>query len=62
MITALFMYLGIYLCINFSFIYLLINFSLHWVFVAVRGLSLVAAHGSYSSLWCAGSVVVARRL
>ena len=28
---------------------------LHWVFVAARGLSLVAASGGYSSLWCAGS-------
>ena len=26
----------------------------HWVFVAVRGLSLVATSGGYSSLWCAG--------
>ena len=29
-------------------------FWLHWVFVAARGLSLVAASGGYSSLWCAG--------
>ena len=35
-------------------------FCLHWVFIAARGLSLVAASGSYSSLWCAGfSTVVA---
>ena len=27
---------------------------MHWVFVAVRGLSLVAASGCYSSLQCAG--------
>ena len=26
----------------------------HWVFVAVHGLSLVAASGGYSSLWCTG--------
>ena len=32
----------------------LINFWLCWVFVAVRGLSLVAASGGYSSLWCTG--------
>ena len=32
------------------FIYLF----LHWVFVAVRGLSLVVASGGYSSLRCAG--------
>ena len=29
-------------------------FCLRWVFVAVHGLSLVAASGGYSSLWCAG--------
>ena len=27
---------------------------LRWVFLAARGLSLVAASGGYSSLWCAG--------
>ena len=31
-----------------------IYFWLHWVFVAVRGLSLVAASGGYSSLRCTG--------
>ena len=35
-------------------IYLFIYFWLCWVFVAVCGLSLVAARGGYSSLWCAG--------
>ena len=35
----------------FLFIY---YFWLCWVFVAVRRLSLVAASGGYSSLWCAG--------
>ena len=29
-------------------------FWLSWVFVAARGLSLVAASGGYSSLWCTG--------
>ena len=29
-------------------------FWLHWVFVAVHGLSLVAASRDYSSLWCVG--------
>ena len=29
-------------------------FRLPWVFVAACGLSLVAASGGYSSLWCAG--------
>ena len=33
-------------------IYLFIYFWLRWVFVAARGLSLVAASGGYSSLWC----------
>ena len=32
--------------------YLLIYLWLHWVFVAVCGLSLVAANGGYSSLQC----------
>ena len=37
------------------FIYLfIIYFWLHWVFVAVRGLSLVAVSGGYSSLQCMG--------
>ena len=34
-----------------KFIYL---FWLRWVFVAARGLSLVAVSGGYSSLWCLG--------
>ena len=29
-------------------------FWLRWVFVAAHGLSVVAARGSYSLLWCAG--------
>ena len=29
-------------------------FGCHWVFVAARGLSLFAASGGYSSLWCTG--------
>ena len=37
-------YLFIYIC----------YFRLRWVFVAVRGLSLVVAIGDYSLLWCAG--------
>ena len=37
------------------FIYFLfIYFWLRWVFVAARGLPLVAASGGYCSLWCAG--------
>ena len=34
----------------FSFIY----FWLPWVFIALLGLSLVAASGCYASLWCSG--------
>ena len=37
-----------------TFIYLFIYFWLRWVFVAARGLSLVAVSGGYSSLWCVG--------
>ena len=37
-----------------KFIYLFIYFWLRWVFVAVRGIPLVAASGGYSSLRCAG--------
>ena len=36
------------------FWFVLCFFWLHWVFVAVRGLSLIAVSGGYSSLWCAG--------
>ena len=38
----------------YKFIYLFIYFQLHWVFIAVCGLSLVAMSGGYSSLWCVG--------
>ena len=44
-----FIYLSIYL-----FILILFIFWLRWVFIAVRGLSLVVTGGSYSSLRCAG--------
>ena len=40
--------LFIYLFIYLIYIWLL------WVFTAAHGLSLVAASGGYSSLWCAG--------
>ena len=39
----------------FKKIHLFIYFWLHWVFVAARGLSSVAASRSYSSLRCTGS-------
>ena len=38
----------------FLFIYLFIYLWLCWVFISVRGLSLVAASGDHSSLRCAG--------
>ena len=38
----------------FFFINLFFYFWLCWVFVAAHGLSLVAASGGYSSLWCMG--------
>ena len=38
-----------------KFIYFLfIYFWLHWIFVAARGLSIVAVSGGYSSLRCVG--------
>ena len=40
--------------LSYLFIYLFIYFWLCWVFVSVRGLSLVAASGDHSSSWCAG--------
>ena len=36
------------------FVCLFVYFWLHWVFIAVQGLSLVAASRGYSSLRCAG--------
>ena len=47
----LFIYLYIYLFLNF---YVFTYFCLCWVFVSVRGLSLVAASGGHSSSLCAG--------
>ena len=46
------------LCHQGSPIYILKNslfyFWLHWVFVAMYGVSLIVASGGHSSLWCAG--------
>ena len=39
---------------DFLFFYKFTYFWLRWVFVAACRLSLVAASGGYSSLWCAG--------
>ena len=50
MITFSFQFLSVFL--KFLFIY--IYFWLCWVFVSVRGLSLVAESGGHSSSWCAG--------
>ena len=48
-------YLGLLLIFFFNkFIYLFIYFWLCWVFVSVRGLSLVVASGGHSSSRCAG--------
>ena len=57
-------YINVYVCLCvwvflfffflFYFIYLFIYFWLYWVFVSVRGLSLVAASGGHSSSRCAG--------
>ena len=38
----------------FNFFYLFIYFWLYWVFISVRGLSLVAASGGHSSSRCTG--------
>ena len=53
-LTYSIMYAVIYLFFYFGFIYLFIYFWLCWVFVSVRGLSLVAASGGHSSSQCAG--------
>ena len=51
---------GVYLGFAFFFklwvyfIYLFIYLWLFWVFVSLRGLSLVVASGGHSSLWCVG--------
>ena len=43
-----------YVCNFFLKINLFIYFWVCWVFVSVRGLSLVAASGGHSSSWCTG--------
>ena len=45
---------GVFFFLNFGFIYLFIYLWLCWVFVSVRGLSLVAASGGCSSSRCVG--------
>ena len=56
--SNLFIYLFIYIFIYLFFIY----FWLCWVFVSVRGLSLVAASGGHSSSQCAGLFTIAASL
>ena len=41
-------------CSLYLFVCLFVYFWLHWVFFAVCQLSLVAAGGGYSPLWCVG--------
>ena len=50
----LFIYLLLLLFLVFLINYFFIYFWLSWVFVSVRGLSLVAASGGHSSSRCAG--------
>ena len=50
---TVFFFYKVYVCIILNF-YLFIYFWLCWVFVSVRGLSLVAASGGHSSSRCAG--------
>ena len=50
------LHIHLFVCVHllFFFFFFLIYFWLRWVFVAVPGLSLVAASKGYSSLRCAG--------
>ena len=51
---SLFFFFFLIICFNFLKFYLFIYLWLCWVFVSVRGLSLVVASGGYSSSRCAG--------
>ena len=53
-ITIFLIVLGLFFLIIYLFIYLFIYFWLCWVFVSVRGLSLVVVSGGHSSPRCAG--------
>ena len=46
--------LFLFACLFLIYLSLFIYFWLCWVFVSVRGLSLVAASGDHSSSWCTG--------
>ena len=51
---------SVFFCFVFlSYLFYLFIFGCVGVFVAVHGLSLVAASGGYSSLWCRLLIVVA---
>ena len=52
-ILFFFFFLSFWFCYFYLFIYLF-NLWLRWVFISVRGLSLVAATGGHSSSRCAG--------
>ena len=55
-------YLFFFFFFDFLFIYLFIYLWLCWVFVSVRGLSLVAASGGHSSSRCAGPLTIVASL
>ena len=55
-------YVTCFFFLNCNLIYLFIYFWLCWVFVSVRGLSLVAASGGHSSSRCAGLFIIAASL
>ena len=48
------MHSSLFIVMTVSFLIYFFYFGLYWVFVAMCGLSLAAASGSYSSLWCSG--------
>ena len=52
-------YTSLYDFLKKIFIYLFIYLWLHWVFVAVRGLSPAAASGGHSAVVCGPLIVVA---
>ena len=54
MVTQLCEYTKNYQTVYFIIIFFNLFYYFHWVFAAVRGLSLVAVSGDYSSLRCAG--------
>ena len=60
----IYIYIYIYIFIYYYFLNLFyfIYFWLHWVFVAVRGLSLVAASGGYSTLPLRGLLIAVASL